>query len=335
MNHCQLVLRKVSCSVFACLILVSLHADTIRTQTINLHQGWNAVYLQITPTNPAPASCFQGTPITIAALYAGNNSAVQYLLDPTTNTVTPGSGWMVWYAPGRPDAFLTSFFALHANNAYLLYSQSDYAWSVTGTAALGSVTWKPNSFNLVGFSLDPLSPPTFDQFFGASPAHQPYRIYRLVHDQWVQIAHAQTTQMLSSEACWIYCTGSSAYQGPLTVQMQTGTSALVNGTDLCGILLANNTGNPLNVTVANPTSRAVLPLSFLLNAVTSSNVVTATYDLPASYQMPTFEAKESRGFWLALRPELMPTTNATTLLEITTDIGTQAWLPVTANRSEL
>ncbi len=335
MNHHQFTLRKMVASALVCFIFSAVHADTIRTQIVNLHKGWNAVYLQVNPTNATPSACFQGTPVTIAALYAGNGSSVQYVQDPTTSTITQNNGWTVWYAPSRPDAFLTSFFALNANNAYLLYSQSDFVWSVTGTAVVGSVTWKPNSFNLAGFCLDDLSPPTFDQFFSASPAHRPYRIYRLVSDQWVQVANAQTTPMLSGEACWIYCVGSSAYQGPLTVQLQNGSSALVNGTDPCGILLANNTANPLNVRVANPTSRSVFPLSFLLNAVTSSNVVTAVYDLPATYNMPTFEANESRGFWLALRPEQMPTTNAATLLEITTDIGTRCWLPVTGNQSEL
>jgi len=331
----QVFLPKMFGVAFICLTFAAARADTARTQTINLHTGWNAVYLQVTPSNAAPNTCFQGTPVTIAALYGGNGSSVQYIQNPNTNTITQNNGWTVWYAPSRPDAFLTSFFALNANTALLLYSQSNYVWSVTGTAALGLVTWKPNSFNLAGFALDPRSPPTFDQFFSASPAHQPYRIYRLANDQWVQVANAKTTQMLSGEACWIYCTGSSAYQGPLTVQLQSGSSALVNGTDLCGILLANNTANPLNVTMSNPTSRSVLPLAFLLNAVTPTNVFTGAYDLPATYNMPTFEASEKRGFWLALRPELMTTTNATTLLEITTDIGTQYWLPVTANQSEL
>jgi len=319
----------------AVLVAGSVQADTTRTQISNLHKGWNAVYLQVDPTNSAPASCFQGTPIVIAALYGGNQSSVQYIQNPTTNTVTPNNGWTVWYAPSRPDAFLTSFFALNANNALLLYSQSDFAWSVTGTAALGSVTWKANSFNLAGFCLDDVSPPTFDQFFSASAAHQPYRIYQLVNDQWLLVANPQTTQMRSGEAFWIYCNGGSVYQGPLDVQLPNGPGAVVNGVTPTGVLFANNTANPLNVTVANGASSAVLPLAYVLRAITGSNVVSTTLDLPAVYTMPVFNASESRGFWLTLRPEQMTTDSATTLLKITTDIGTQTWLPVTAKRSEL
>jgi hypothetical protein len=300
-----------------------------------LHKGWNAVYLQVDPTNSKPNECFQGTPVSVVASYVGNGSAVQYVQNPTTNSVTKNNGWSAWYAPGRPDAFLTQLFNLNANNAYLIFSQSDYVWSVTGTAVLSAVKWKPNSFNLAGFSLDRLSPPTFSQFFSGSAAHQPYRIYRLVNDQWTLVDSASTTQMRSGEACWIYCNGGSDYQGPLEVKAPNGQQAYITGVNPAGILLANKTVNPLSVKVENATSSEVLPLAFVLRAVTDSNVVSASFDLPATYNMPVFEAKESRGFWLTVRPEKMATATETTLLKITTDIGTQCWLPVTGNRSGL
>ncbi len=328
-------LKIIGVAFLMALSNLTLRAELTRTQTINLHRGWNAVFLQVDPTNPKPADCFSGTPVSIVAAYVGDGSAVQYVQNPTTNSVSKNNGWAVWYAPARPDAFLTDLFSLNANNAYLIYSQSDYVWSLTGNAILGAVKWKPNSFSLAGFCLDDLSPPTFGQFFSASPAHQPYRIYRLVNDQWVQVANAQLTQMRSSEACWIYCTGGSDYQGPLDVKLQSGRGVLVNGINQTGVLLANKTTNPLSVKVENTTSSTVLPLAYVLRAVTESNVVATSFDLPATYNMPTFDANETRGFWLTLRPEKMATTNETTLLKITTDIGTKYWLPVTGSRSEL
>jgi hypothetical protein len=315
--------------------VVVAQAKSIRTQTISFHKGWNTVYLQVDPTNSKPAECFSGTPISIAAAYVGDGSAVQYVQNPSTNSVNKDNGWSVWYAPDRPDAFLTQLFNLSANNAYLIYSQSEYVWSVTGTVVLGAVKWKPNSFNLAGFCLDDLSPPTFDQFFAASAAHNSSRIYRLVNGQWVLVDHAQTTQMRSGEAYWIYCAGGSDYQGPLDVRIQNGQQVLVSGVNQTGILLANKTGNPLSVRVENSTSSRVLPLAYVLRVVTGSNVVSATFDLPATYNMPVFDANESRGFWLTLRPEKMTASSETTLLKITTDIGTQCWLALTGNRSEL
>lgn len=318
--------------LFACLVV---RAESLRTQTISLHPGWNAVYLQVEPTNSKPADCFQNTPVSMVASYVGNGSAVQYVQNPSTNNINQNNGWTVWYAAGRPDAFLTQLFSFSANQAYLIYAQSAYVWSVTGTPALSAVKWKPNSFNLAGFCLDSLSPPTFGQFFSASAAHQPYRIYRLANDQWTLVDSAATTQMRSGEACWIYCAGGSDYQGPLDVQAPNGRQAYISGINPAGILLANKTANPLSVKVENTTGSEGLPLAFVLRAVTDSNVVSALFDLPATYDMPVFEAKESRGFWLAVRPEKMTTPTETTLLKITTDLGTECWLPVTGNRSEL
>ena len=47
-------------------------AQTVRTQTVQLHQGWNAVFLLVAPASPKPADCFQGTPVTMAAAFTGD-----------------------------------------------------------------------------------------------------------------------------------------------------------------------------------------------------------------------------------------------------------------------
>ena len=314
------------------LICISAQADALRTQTVSLHKGWNAVFLQVDPTNASPSDCFRGTPISIVALYSGSK-AVQYVQNPTTNNLNPSHGWSVWYADARPDAFLTSLFSISGNNAYLIYSQNDFVWSVSGNVILRQIKWKPNSFNLVGFGLDDASPPTFDQFFDASAEHHPYKIYRLANDQWVSVGNAQTTQMRNGEACWIFCNGSSDYQGPLYVKPELGQSINLYGLTQAGTLLANKTKNPMVVRVEN--SSSAVPLAYMLNIVTSSNVVATSFDLPTVYSMQTFEAGERRGFWLRLRPEQMADATRSTLLKITSDIGTQCWLPVNAFRSGL
>lgn len=310
-------------------------ADALQSQTINLHKGWNAVFLQVEPTNARLADCFGGTPVTMVASYVGDGLTVQYVQNPTTNTISQQNGWLVWYAPTRPDAFLTRLFNLTGNKAYLVYSKSDYVWLVSGTVTLATVRWKPNSFNLVGFGVDELSPPTFDQFFAGSDAHHPYRIYRLVNERWVLVDSAPATQMRSGEACWIYCKGSSDYQGPLYAKIQNGKTVTLNGPSPAGVLLANNSKNPLSVRVEKVGGNPGVPLGFVLRAVTESNVVAATFDLPDVYNMPAFDPGESRGFWLALHPERMTADAQSTLLKITTDIGTQCWLPVEGHRSDV
>ena len=339
MKYNRLLAGLPSC-LLAGLVFLSLSsnvvwADTLRQQVVSLHKGWNAVFLQVDPTNASPADCFQGTPVTMVAQFIGNASGVQFVQNPSTNSINRQGGWLVWYAPSRPDSFLTQLFALSGNASYLIYSQSDFIWSATGNAVLTSVTWKPNSFSLVGFGLDDLSPPTFNQFFDGSTEHHPYRIYRLLNDNWTLVDQAAATQMRSGEAYWIYCKGSSDYQGPLYAKVSSGQSLILNGANPAGALLANKSKNPLSVRVENVSGSAQLPLGFVLRAVTETNIIATTFDLPSPYAMPSFDAGENRGFWLAARTEQMSASTQTGLLKITTDLGTQCWLPVTVNRSEL
>ena len=70
-------------------------ANTLRQQTVGLHKGWNAIFLQIDPTNASPADCFQGTPVTLVAQFVGNASVVQYVQNPSTNSISRQSGWLV------------------------------------------------------------------------------------------------------------------------------------------------------------------------------------------------------------------------------------------------
>ena len=306
-------------------------ADIIRSQTIQLHKGWNAIFLAVDPTNASPADCFRGTPVTMAAAFTGADKSIQFVQDKLS--VNQQNGWDVWYAPTRADGFLTSVFSLVGNKPYLLYAESDFTLSITGNVVLGAVNWKPNSFTLTGFCLDDVSPPTFDQFFAGSPQHHPYRISRLINDTWVKVDSFQTTQMRSGEACWIYCVGSSDYQGPLRVKVPVGQALLLQGGNRSGVLLQNNSPNPLGVHLQNVSSSAQLPMAYVLRAVTATNVQAAAYDLPDNYSLPSFNAGEKRGIWLTLRPERMNADAQTGLLKITTDLGTQCWLPVSANRS--
>lgn len=324
---------SVALCAFVSVVLVA-RADMTRTQSISLHAGWNAVFLEVNPTNAKVANCFQGTPVTIVAAYTKADKSVQYVQNPSATNITQQNGWDVWYAPSRPDAFLSRLFALNGNKPYLLYATSDFTWTVTGNALLTSVKWKPSSFTLSGFGVDEVSPPTFDQFFAASPQHQPYQIYQLVNDVWTRVDSAQTAQMQSGQAYWIYCNGTSDYQGPLAAKVPSRQNFVINGVNPAGISLVNNSKNPLSVQVKNVSGGAQLPLAFVLRAVTDTNVVTATYDLPDTYNLSAFDAGEARGVWLNLRSERMSAATQTGLLEITTDLGTKNWLPITANRSD-
>lgn len=309
-------------------------ANTTRTQTISLHKGWNAVQLMVTPSDAVPADVFGGTPITIAATYFGATTPAQFMQNPSA-TQWKKEGWGVWYAPGRADAFLSTLASITGNRAYLIYSKQDFTWNVTGDVSFPKVKWKSDSFNLVGFTLDPISPPTFDKFFAGSPAHLPCRIYRLVNDQWSLVANTGSTTMNSGEAYWIYCKGGSDYQGPLSATSLNG-SLSMTGTPAEAVLsFANQGSDPVNITVQTIANDGGLPLSYAIRGVTTNKISDLIFDLPANYTLPSLDGGGSTGLYLRLKRDQMTSASQSALLKISTDSGVQIWVPISGTRDDL
>src|SRR5437667_8818882 len=202
----------------ACLAAApTIRAETTRTQTIQLHQGWNAVFLEVYPPNSDPGLLFASTPVDIAASYYAHASSAQFIARPGSEMFKK-AGWGVWYAGNRPDAFLKTLYSIYGQQAYLIHSTRDYTWSITGAVTPAAARWQPNAFNFVGFSVNSPGAPTFAQFFGGSLAHNHNRIYRLSNGAWRQVLDPSAETMQSGEAFWIYCNGNSGYQGPLQVE---------------------------------------------------------------------------------------------------------------------
>lgn len=316
--------------VLSFLAFSSVQASTLRTQVVSLHKGWNAVFLQVTPTNSDPAAVFANTPVSQVAIYFDINSSVQFIQNPG-GISWKKDGWAVWYAPNRSDAFLSNLYSINGNKSYLIYSDQDYSAAIIGNVTFEVPKWKPNSFNFTGFSVSGQSPPTFDKYFAGSAAHHPYRIYRLVNDQWTLVANPSTTSMRAGEACWVYCSGASDYQGPLAIKLTSGQGITFNGTGQTAITLANSTPDPLNIQVDTMANDIGVPLGYVVRGITTGGIVNATFDLPAHYSPPALEAGQSSGLWLKLRQEKMTATTQSTLLKISSDSGAEIWVPVTGN----
>lgn len=317
-----------------CLAAVSTfvaHADTTRTQSISLHKGWNAVQLQVTPADSVPADVFAGTPVAIVATYFGATSAAQFVQNPST-TEWKKEGWGVWYAPGRPDAFLSTLNGVFGNRAYLIFATQDFTWTVTGGVKFQKIRWKADAFNLIGFSLDSVAPPTFDKFFAGSTAHRPCRIYQLINDQWVLVANPVQATMKSGEAYWIYCKGGSDYQGPLSLTLPLGRLALSGSPAEVALGLVNNDSDPMNVTVQTVANDGGLPLSYCIRGVTTAQISDLIFDLPPTYSLPTLEEGQKTGLYLRLRRDEMTSATQSALLKISTDSGVQMWVPITGSR---
>jgi hypothetical protein len=324
--------------LLAGLVAVSLSlgadAENVRPQTISLHKGWNSVFLEVSPTNREPSALFAQTPVAIAATYFAVEKPVQFIQDPGAIGWNK-EGWGVWYADNRPDAFLSNLYAVHGNRAFLIFSTQDFVWTVTGTAELAPTRWKNDSFNLVGFGVDAVAPPTFEQFFSGSPAHHPYRIYRLVDGQWMAVTDAVRSTLRSGEAYWVYCNGASDYQGPLRAKIMAGRGIDFGDLSDAWISFANESSDPTRIRVETVGREAPLPLAYTIRGITKGNMLRVSSALPPSYWLPSLEAGESTSLWLKLPREKMTQPVQSTLLKITSDSGVQLWVPVTGRRDSL
>jgi len=318
---------------------LTLPGQTTRTQTLALRQGWNAVFLEVYPVESEPGPLFANTPIDIVASYYGRSSSAQFVSDPSADLFKK-AGWGVWYAENRPDSFLKTLHAINGQQGYLIHSKSDFTWTLTGAVVPPDVSWESGAFNFVGFSVHPMAAPTFAQFFRGSAAHRHNRIYRLVNGTWRRVNDPSAETMRSGEAFWIFCDGASRYQGPLRVEPPVR-QGLVLGTGVGSLVLRNETDHPVAATVEHiNTGPDPVPLSIVIGAIgeTTSELTSVSAPKPAgawTQALPALEAGVAMRIPLETRLQEMRTYAQGSLLKISSDVGTEVWIPVIGVRLDL
>jgi hypothetical protein len=329
----QSMWRVARVCLLASLIGSSASAQT-HTQSFTLQPGWNAVYVEVEPADNSTDALFAGLPVASVWTPAERASSADFIQDPS-EAVFNEAGWLGWYHPSRPDAFLGNLFALHANRAYLIRitNSSPVNWAITGRPSLRHQDWVPDAYSLRGLPVDPDALPTFANFFRPSPAHydaatgQLENIYRLgASGQWELAAPSDTIR--SGEAYWIQTRGASDYLAPLKVAVDLG-DGLDYGLELTelSVGVANTTGGSMNVMVrdmgTNPT-----PLSHY------------TFDPSLGGQWPTLPAplalspgplSEIR-LRLAIRRQDINAATFGSILSIRDGAGTRFLIPVNAEK---
>ena len=190
------------------------------TQTYPLQPGWNAIFIDLEPDRADLDAVFSGLPVDSVWGFFPPIGQIDFVDNPAQG-LEHLEGWRGWYPRPRPEALLSNLFAIEANRAYLvkLNGSVPLTLQITGRPLNLPLNWVPDSFNLVGFKVDPAIPPTFGAFLAPSPAHAGQPIYRLGTDGiWQLLPSAYSAQIRAGEAYWIFTRGNSNYQGPLEVE---------------------------------------------------------------------------------------------------------------------
>jgi len=303
------------------------------TQSITLQPGWNAIWLEVQPENRATSAVFSNLPVASVWTRAERLSAVDFIQDPSEQAFNE-AGWLGWFHPSRPEAFLGSLFVVQANRAYLVKvtNATPISLTLSGRPSLRRADWVPDAYNLRGLPVDPASPPTFLSFFRPSAAHydpttgQLQRIYRLnAAGQWTQIAPMDGIK--SGEAYWVYSKGASDYAGPLKVSVELGDS-LDYGLQLTelNLRLANLTGGSMNVLVQDLGLAGSTALSYYRF---DPSLGGQWPNLPAPLAVSPAAGSEER-LRLAVRRQDIIGASYNSILQVRDGAGTRFLVPVTA-----
>ena len=306
-------------------LAASARAQTV-SQTFQLRNGWNSIWMEVEPTNAEIASVFANLPVSSVWTYVPAG-AVEFIQNQSEDLFNQ-PGWLPYFPASRPEAFLTKLYTVNALRAYLVkLTNGPRTLTVTGQPVLRAPKWVPNSFNLRGFPVNPAQLPTFATFFSPSAAHAGQRFYQLRDNgQWTLVGAGET--MKHGEAYWAFCHGASTYQGPLGFTLEPG-DGLHYGATLNEIALHYKNESPAARTICLQDVRtgANTPLSyqdFQNNRLTWIN-------LPAPRCFTLDGASALDGF-IAIRRKDFAGTNYGSIVEVTDDIGTRYVLSVTARK---
>ncbi len=237
-------------------------------QRIDLRRGWNAIHLELDPLDPTPAAIFDKAGVEKVATYFPRRTPVEFIQDPGSASWKE-EGWRVWFAPSQAEAPLSDLYAIPGGQGYLVYANAEVTWEVEGRAVFRAIRWQADSYNFVGFPVNPVSPPTFAQWFAGSTAHRSTTrpvVYRLDGEgHWVPVERMEGTLIEPGVAYWVFCQGGSTYQGPLEVSVPRGVPGLGleygSETETLTMEFRNRTRLPLGFAI-EMTPAAAAPLSY-------------------------------------------------------------------------
>ena len=160
-------------SLLSFMSLVSLPAQAAHIkETMTLAKGWNAIYLESTPTNAACADFFAGAPVERVASYQSDAySSTRQIADDGTEIAQKPLSYRVW-VPG--DETASTLTALRGGCVYLIYAKDVWTTTFLGVPAAPRQTWRATSgetgfMNLVGVSADTNASVTAKAYFGEGP----------------------------------------------------------------------------------------------------------------------------------------------------------------------
>lgn len=168
--NCKLA---VSLSLLSLVSLSSLSSLASHIEeTITLTKGWNAIYLESTPTNAACAEFFAGAPVErVASYHSDAYSSTRQIADDGTTIEQKPVSYSVW-VPG--DDAASTMASLVGGRTYMIYASDSWTTNFFGVPAAPQQTWRATAddaslVNLAGVSIPAGEVVSAKAYFGEGP----------------------------------------------------------------------------------------------------------------------------------------------------------------------
>jgi hypothetical protein len=209
--------------LLAAVLLLAPIAGRAATQSVVLKPGWNSVWLTVDPADPNPGAVFANLPVAQVWCWFPTETPVEFIDNPDKGLFNV-DGWHAYIPETQPNAFLSNLGAIQAHRPYLikLEGKSNATLTVNGPTAFKPLKWRADSFNLVGFHVDPtLGGGAAGAFFLSADAHRNQAMHRLdASGIWTPLP--DSAPIKAGEAYWIFSKGMSQFNGPIEVQIKDG-----------------------------------------------------------------------------------------------------------------
>lgn len=300
------------------------------TQTIELQPGWNSIHLEVQPASNDTVSVFNGLPISSVWTWIPKDGSAQFFAN-LNEELHNDPHWLVFFPTNRHERMFNDLFRVFANRSYFLklLGSNSVSWTVTGRPAVPTFTWQPNSYNLVGFPLDPAGTmPSLQAFLGLDPSLATQSVYRLnATGAWERVANAAAQNVRPAEALWIYAGGESTYLGPLQVTVTEGDGLDYGGTiPEKDVVLKNLGAGPAVVRVRNLLGATGPVAYWSQNPGTGEQIWT---DLPDPLEI-NVAAGQTYTLRLAIQRNEIAGGLYETTIEVLADSGTRVRIPLRA-----
>ena len=161
-------------SLLSFMSLVSLPAQAAHImETMTLEKGWNAIYLESTPTSAVCEDFFAGAPVTRVASYQSEAySDTRQIADDGTSIDQKPISYYVWLPNDEVASTMT---ALVGGNVYVIYATNSWSKTFFGVPAAPRQMWRATAdedtgfMNIVGVSIASGETVNVKAYFGEGP----------------------------------------------------------------------------------------------------------------------------------------------------------------------